>query len=437
MEKRFRFGIKPFIFFSCAIVILLSNLAIAHNFFINDNWTIQPSPTNNNLFSVSFTDNLNGWAVGASGTIIHTSNGGLNWFLQNDGLDYPFVSVSFPTNNKGWIVANKFIYSHPVIISTTNSGLNWNYFYYPDTNLIFRTVYFNDTLNGYIGTYNGLVLKTTNGGVNWITIQNDSSFISFLEIKKFDFYNHNKGVAVGGGMDIAGVFRYTTNAGYNWSVKNVAAEPLNDVRMIDSSYIIGSGGDFEFGSYVLVTTNFGTTFDLKYIPVFGLAYTLYPRTKDEWWISMGFTRTFQITFDRGNTFYEIPAPQNSVIYDMVFIDSLTGWCVGTNGTVAKYNNSVINVKEDILNIGDFELFQNYPNPFNSSTVIKWNMIKKSNIKISVFDLTGREISTLVNSTFNKGLHYITYDASELKSGVYFYSISSGSQKITKSMVVVK
>ncbi len=112
--------------------------------------------------------------------------------------------MSFINNNKGWIVGNSNLYSDPVILSTTNGGLNWQYFYYPDTTKIFRTICFADSLIGYIGTYGGVIIRTTNGGNNWTEIQSDSNFISHLDIKKFAFFNNKTGLAVGGMMDIAG-----------------------------------------------------------------------------------------------------------------------------------------------------------------------------------------------------------------------------------------
>jgi len=405
-------------------------------------WTLKPTPTTNNLFSCSFTDNQNGWAVGAWGTVIHTTDGGSGWVLQNEGLEYPFVSVCFTNSRKGWIVGNANLYSNPVIVSTTNAGMNWQYYNYPDTLKIFRTICFSDSINGYIGTYNGEIIKTTNGGMNWFEIPGDSILISRLGINKFAFYGNKNGLAAGGAMDMAGVFRKTTNFGYIWQSSSVASEPLNDIRFIDSNYIIGVGGDFEFGSFLYRSTNSGINYTIEYFPTFAMSYSLAPRTKSEYWISTGFTKKLLLTADSGNTFTEIPAPGNASVYDIYFKDTLNGWCVGTGGMVAKYNNSSVGISEAGITIPDkaFLLSQNYPNPFNPSTKIRFRISGQTAnhfVSLKIYDVTGREISTLINSRLTSGDHDCTFSGSELTGGIYFYRLTIDGVSETRKMVLIK
>ena len=411
-----------------------------------DYWTLKPTPTTNNLFSCSFPDNLNGWAVGAWGTIIHTADGGNSWVLQNEGLEYPFVSVSFANNRKGWIVGNTNLYSNPVIVSTTNAGASWHYYNYPDTLKIFRTICFSDSINGYIGTYNGEIIKTTNGGTNWFGIPGDSTSFSHFGINKFAFYNSTNIIAVGGAMDLAGVLRKTTNSGHNWQSSIVASEPLNDIRFVDSNYIIGVGGDFEFGSFLYKSTNSGINYTLEYFPSFGLSYAVAPRTKSEYWISTGFTKKLLLTLDSGNTFTEMPAPGNASVYDIYFKDTLNGWCIGTGGMLAKYNNSSVGITEEGISISvkTFRLLQNYPNPFNPATKIDYQLPADSRVSLIIYDISGREIKVLINNEFKKAGYYTTlFNAGGLSSGVYFYRIiaegSTGQSNytLTKKLILLK
>jgi hypothetical protein len=91
--------------------------------------------------------------------------------------------------------------------------------------------------------------------------------------------------------------------------------------------------------------------------------------------------------------------------------------------------------------GKFELFQNYPNPFNPSTKINFDLPFDSKVTMKVFDITGREITTLVNNDHPAGYYSVTFDAKNISSGVYFYRIvaEGGSQQfvMTKRMIVVK
>ncbi len=86
----------------------------------------------------------------------------------------------------------------------------------------------------------------------------------------------------------------------------------------------------------------------------------------------------------------------------------------------------------------FELYQNYPNPFNPSSTIKYQVAKSGNVMLKVYDMLGREVMELVNENQNPGTYSVTFEGTELTSGVYFYSLYSGGTKIdSKKMVLVK
>jgi hypothetical protein len=83
------------------------------------------------------------------------------------------------------------------------------------------------------------------------------------------------------------------------------------------------------------------------------------------------------------------------------------------------------------------LFQNYPNPFNPSTTINYELPKSSEVRLSVFDILGREVSVLVNERREAGVHEVKFDSSNLASGVYFYRLQAGNFVQSKKLVIVK
>ena len=85
----------------------------------------------------------------------------------------------------------------------------------------------------------------------------------------------------------------------------------------------------------------------------------------------------------------------------------------------------------------FESVQNYPNPFNSSTIISFSLRKPQRVLVKVYDLLGREIRILVDDYRPAGIHHVTFDASSLPSGIYFYRLQAGESIETRRTVLLK
>jgi hypothetical protein len=105
---------------------------------------------------------------------------------------------------------------------------------------------------------------------------------------------------------------------------------------------------------------------------------------------------------------------------------LTNYCMGTVGVPG--NTKIPKT---------FALEQNYPNPFNPVTVIKYQLPSAEKVSVKVFDILGKEVATLVNENKQPGYYEVSFDASNLASGLYFYRIEAGSFVETKKMMLIK
>jgi hypothetical protein len=85
----------------------------------------------------------------------------------------------------------------------------------------------------------------------------------------------------------------------------------------------------------------------------------------------------------------------------------------------------------------FTLKQNYPNPFNPTTTIEFEIPERVNVKLIVYDILAREISTLVDKELEPGKYKVDFDAKNLPSGVYFYRLEAGKFASVKKMVLVR
>jgi hypothetical protein len=122
-----------------------------------------------------------------------------------------------------------------------------------------------------------------------------------------------------------------------------------------------------------------------------------------------------------------------VITDTASGDSgtLTGWCL-----IITY--SCISGGIQTIEIPNYYfLEQNYPNPFNPVTNIKFGIPETGNVRLVVFDILGREVTTLMNEHKNPGTYEVKFDASQLASGIYFYSLQTERVTETKRMLLVK
>ncbi len=120
----------------------------------------------------------------------------------------------------------------------------------------------------------------------------------------------------------------------------------------------------------------------------------------------------------------------------------------TNGNESEYSDEVtvvfVGVEDEQNNPSKFSLSQNYPNPFNPSTTISYSIpvetrrgVSLQNVSLKIHNILGKEISTLVNQTQIAGNYSVESDATKLTSGIYFYTLSVGSFKETKSMLLIK
>jgi hypothetical protein len=98
---------------------------------------------------------------------------------------------------------------------------------------------------------------------------------------------------------------------------------------------------------------------------------------------------------------------------------------------------IANVSENPVNPTVFKLYDNYPNPFNPSTIIKYSLPEASFTSIKIYDVVGNQVVVLINEIKSAGTHQVLFNAEGLSSGIYYYTIQSGSFSETKKMVLLK
>lgn len=426
---------------SVILIFLWTNIIYSQQY-----WLKYGNATTQNLWKCSFVDTLNGWAVGDSGTIVYTSNGGLNWITQNSKLRDYMISVHFINKRLGWAIAWGLDtnYFGSYILKTTNGGMNWDTSRYPIPDTYIRTIFFLDSLTGYMGGGPAILLKTTNAGLSWFSCETDTTtVISKFPIGRFRFYNNNFGIACGGIMDMAGVIWKTTNAGLYWSSTAISPDPITDIKIYDTLTYLAIGGDFEYGASILKTTDGGLNWTYKNMGLMGILATISFRTDSEAWCPLGYIPNFFKTSDNGNTWELIDTPDSLQIFDLVFINNKFGIGVGLNGSIVRFNYGSININNNTNFAYSSKLYQNYPNPFNPYTNIEFTLSGISEIELKIYNILGKEVATLYKGIKSEGRHNFKFNGNTFPSGLYFYKLVTRNLKTgiinieTKKMILLK
>ncbi len=405
-------------------------------------WISQTSPVQKKLTKCQFLDSLYGWVIGDSGTVIRTTNGGINWSAQPTGvISSELRDISFISRNSGWIISVDSSYK-TFILRTTNSGASWSKIYYPDTTIILNTIFFSDASTGYVSGFNGRIFKTTNNCASWSECYIDTTGCLYLFPKNdIKFINSQTGYACGGVQDLQGIFLKTTNAGAVWFSSCISAEPMNEIKLLSNTRIALIGGDFDVGSIYGLSENSGSSWYYAQTTCYGNATSFAFRTPAEVWAVQSFSGLFSVNLDSmkpGTRWQCINTPGNIALNAIEFLSPTVGYTFGNHGSIFKYNPEVIGLQNNNNSIpGNYQLYQNYPNPFNPQTNIEYYLPDASNVVIKIYDVSGREVKLFNEGLKVQGKYSFSFNAALLPSGVYYYELNTEFGKLSKKMVLLK
>jgi photosystem II stability/assembly factor-like uncharacterized protein len=290
-----------------------------------------------------FLDENTGWAAGYNGTIVKTTDGGVNWYSQSLSTADDIHSIFFVDSLNGWIVLYEFVPErHGIIMYTTNGGENW-VTQLTEWGFTLHRIFFTDINNGYALGSNGILYKTSNSGQYWYEI---SPFNSYWLYSAF-FFNPNVGW-IGGGLE--GYFLRTTDGGQNWSWLFLPTnERMMDIYFSDENFGWACGA----GGKIIRTTNSGLDWMLGNSGVNVELRDIQLLNQKEGW-AVGLNGVILYTLDGGANWYQQNSGTNNNLYGVYFADALIGWTFGDNGIILKTTNGGIPV-ELVSFTGEIEL----------------------------------------------------------------------------------
>ena len=137
--------------------------------------------------------------------------------------------------------------------------------------------------------------------------------------------------------------------------------------------------------------------------------------------------------DHGKAWNSISKSSDATVY-VSFTTSPNGYLFYGSQDKGLYRKNIDIIKQEISKA---YISQNFPNPFNTSTRIEYKVLRDSYVKLIIYDILGKEITTLVSEYRNQGEYYVVWNPSNLPSGIYFYKLQIGNETQTKKMVLLK
>ncbi|RPI17501.1 MAG: T9SS C-terminal target domain-containing protein [Ignavibacteriae bacterium] len=373
-------------------------------------------------------------------TVKYNSSGVEQWVKRFNGTlnayDYPYAMTLTPTGDVA------------IAGMTINNGTGSDFTvikYDTDGNLLWSRTYNNPTVNGgdfaraiecdqagnivacgYIDNgpvykYDFLTVKYNPSGVlQWHAFYNNSSNVTELA---YDLSLDNAGnvYVTGGGIGAVAAedsnfitVKYNSSGAMQWVAFYDGPMGMVDIArsvMVDGSgniYVTGASGTLSGDDYATIKYN--------------------PSGVQQW------VKRYNGP-GNGNDYTNSIAVNH---YGEVFVTGRS-LGVGTDYDFATIKYSPFVGIEPVNNEipGTYYLRQNYPNPFNPETVIKFNIPREGNVNLTVYDINGRTVSTLINGNLKVGRYNYNFNASNLTSGIYFYTLTAGTFSETKKMILLK
>jgi photosystem II stability/assembly factor-like uncharacterized protein len=388
---------------------------------VPDGWTM--STLFSDLKSVFFTDERNGWAV-ANSRISHTSDGGIFWGWQWEHPDYTRMleAIRFTDSLTGWIVG-----WDGILMKTADGGISWNQIE-GITQQSLYSLYFVDGMHGWICGYWGTVLATVDGGAHWVP-QNSGTGSTLKKVLFTDLQH--------GWMCGTEFFR-TVNGGETW--EKVESAPAS---MVAVSFVSPSTGWAAVYGAIYRTTDGGLTWNRQYAApadaICDLKDIFFPNERTGW--AVGRLGVMLTTSDGGETWQSLDFAGGRDMNSVFFLDDRNGWICGKDfilRTVTGGEGTAVDGPPIASSLPfGFSLSQNFPNPFNPSTTIHFSLPRSIRVRISVFNVLGDEVAVLGDGPMSAGTHEAAWNAANMPSGIYLCRMEAGPFKTVRKMFLLK
>ena len=402
--------------------------------------------------AVKFVDANNGIATGDPGagssyfSLWRTTNGGANWIAVETSQMPQAVAGEMGVTNSLFILGNTVWFGtasdasgyFPRVFKSTNLGVSWT----ASANIAglnggyLFSLAFKDPNNGVGVSLGGQACVSTDGGVNW-TVNTVNTAVA---LRWVDLIPGTSAYVTVGGPTATGYVYVSKDDGATWA-PNALPTGAPRIRAVDfisqtTGWIVGNSGKiYKFNGDPLPVelTSFSADVIASKVHLNWSTATEtnnrgfeIQRMTDGNWLAVGFKEGSGTTSEKSDYSFVDNSDLNpgKISYRLKQVDF--------DGRF-----SFSKIVEVELAPAEFVLNQNFPNPFNPTTQISYQLPVNCFVSLKVFDMTGREVATLVNREEQAGFHTATFEASNVATGIYFFRIQAGDFVSMKKLILLK
>jgi hypothetical protein len=231
--------------------------------------------------------------------------------------------------------------------------------------------------------------------------------------------------------------KYSSDMGVTWADQTLPLASITATWF--NSPTVGLAGGASASAGLLVTTNAGVNWTTMTQTFVGAnSITGIVGASNSWWVSLQTTAIHTSSNNGTNWSLAYTAPAGNFYHIAKSRTGATIWGIRSNGGISRYGQPIIGINPISTETpSNYSVSQNYPNPFNPTTKINFALPKSGLVTLKVYDITGKEVATLVNEVKNVGTYSVDFDGANLSSGMYFYKISVNGFSEVKKMSLIK
>jgi photosystem II stability/assembly factor-like uncharacterized protein len=407
--------------------------------FSQNSWVELTTGVTSRLNDISSRKGIAVWACGENATIIRSTNSGDTWFNANNSVIPAGRNLTcvFGINPEAAFTAG-FNGINSIVYKTINGGTTWLESYQIEDARV-NGIYMYDQNEGILvaepqgGRWG--IYKTFDGGSTWDSaglyvgqLNNESGFIGSFWATGTRIWFGTNNTRIHTSDDL----------GTSWQVLLTGSEQNSRSVWFDYNYNMGYTG----GNSIINSSNYGTSWGNLLTPGSGVITGItssgtgrllwFTRYDNKIFYSPFYGEEFELSYTIADGKYTgITIERDGFFGGAVY-------AIRDNGGISRTFFFSIGIEPISTEIPEnFSLLQNYPNPFNPTTNFEFSITEFGPVNLTIFDVMGREVKTLLNTDMQPGTYKVNWSAAEYPSGVYFYRLTAGEFTETKKMLIIK